>query len=182
MVWRCTDNGCGTITRSGAIMSGYTYYLTEAACNAACPTQFWCVEDACAEYWTGYTPVSYSAGPFITIDSCYEECDTGPGWYCLDGVCGSYPARPPGAVGPRHDSYAECVPECFVLEPVLGSIPKNVEIASQSGGLVQDQPIVAYGGRQAKVNKLVKRITENQMKRFKLPCIHRGERVASGFT
>ena len=187
MVWRCTDAGCGTLARSGAIMGGYTYYLTEAECELACPVQYWCVEqvpgtDACEQWWTGSGPATYTAGPFTTLNDCYNECDTGPGWYCVGGTCGSYPSRPPGATGPRTNSYFECVPICFVFEPVLGTIPKNVEIASQSGGLVQDQPIVAYGGRQAKVNKLVKRITENQMKRFKLPCIHRGERVASGFT
>jgi hypothetical protein len=42
--------------------------------------------------------------------------------------------------------------------------------------------VVAYGGRPVSSNKLVKNITNEQMKRIKLPCIHRGERLASGFT
>jgi len=173
MVWRCTDNGCGTLTRSGAIMSGYTYYLTESACNLSCPTQFWCIDNTCAEFWTGYTPTSYSAGPFSTLEGCYSECDTGAGWYCLSGTCGSYPSRPPGATGPRSGSYLECQPNCFVLEGFEGTMPPQEE---------EPIPVVAYGGKPVASSGLVKHITNKQMERIKLPCIHRGERLASGFT
>jgi hypothetical protein len=173
MVWYCSDYGCATITRSSAIMNGYTYYLTEAACDPACPTQFWCVDFGCFEYWTGYTPTSPSAGPFANIEDCYTECSTGAGWYCLSGTCGYYTDRPPGATGPRSSSYLECQPNCFVLEGFEGTMPPQEEELSQ---------VVAYGGRPVSSNKLIKNITNEQMKRIKLPCIYRGERLASGFT
>lgn len=166
MVYVCTDAGCGTIAKSGAIMGGYTYYDTLGECEAACPTQFWCVDDVCAEYWTGYTPPSYSAGPFSTIEECYDECDTGEGWYCLGGTCGFYSSRPPGATGPRSNSYAECVPNCFVFEPMLAMSqkPKEVpEVASHQG-------------------KVVRKLSEEAIKRIRLPCVHRGARIQSGFT
>ncbi len=130
MVWRCTDNGCGTITRSGAIMSGYTYYLTQAACEAACPVQYWCIDNACQAFSTSYTPPGSPAGPFSTLAECYDGCDTGPGWYCLSGSCGSYPARPPGAYGPRHDSFFTCIEDCMIVAESSGPPIEREDIAA----------------------------------------------------
>jgi hypothetical protein len=165
MVYVCTDVGCGTIAKSGAIMGGYTYYNTIAECQAACPVQYWCVDNSCVAYWVGYTPSGSPAGPFATINLCYDECDTGPGYYCLGGVCGYYASRPPGATGPRANTYAECVPNCFVLDgPVLG---QAYEVKP-----VQEQ----------KKPPVVRRFSDKQMERIRIPCIHRGEKIESGFT
>jgi len=60
-----------------------------------------------------------------------------------------------------------------VLEGFEGTMPPQEE---------EPIPVVAYGGKPVASSGLVKHITNKQMERIKLPCIHRGERLASGFT
>lgn len=174
MVWRCTDVGCGTLSRSGAIMGGYTYYLTEAACNEACPIEFYCVENVCQQYAVGSPPASFSSGPFITIGDCYIECDTGEGWYCVSGVCGFYSSRPFGAIGPRYDSYFLCQPDCALsvegtFQAYASPVAVNYTIENKTKPKEKKQ--------DGQID--IKRLKD----RFRLPCIHRGQVVPnSGFT
>lgn len=171
MVWRCTDNGCGTLTKSGAIMSGYTYYDTEAQCISACPTQYWCVDNSCFQYSTAYTPPSYSAGPFSTLAQCNAECDTGPGWYCVNGTCGYYSSRPPTANGPRYTTSFDCQANCTIIEEQMMSINPAEQMAIDA----------AQSPASGKVDNSQREL----VKRFKLPCVNRGSRInngKSGFT
>jgi len=176
MVWYCSDYGCSTITRSSAIMNGYTYYLTEAACNPSCPTQFWCVDFGCVEYWTGYTPTSPSAGPFANIEDCYTECSTGAGWYCLSGTCGYYTDRPPGATGPRSSSYLECQPNCFVL--FEGTLPPSaLKGPPEEASGITPEPV-----RQIGQSMPARLFSDAQMAKIRLSCVYRGGRIDNGFT
>lgn len=174
MVWRCTDAGCGTLSRSGAIMGGYTYYLTEAACNEACPIEFYCVENVCQQYAVGSPPASFSSGPFITIGDCYIECDTGEGWYCVSGVCGFYSSRPFGAIGPRYDSYFLCQPDC--TSPVEGTFQAYASPVAVNY-TIENKTKPKEKKQDGQID--IKRLKD----RFRLPCIHRGQVVPnSGFT
>lgn len=175
MVWRCTDAGCGTLSRSGAIMGGYVYYLTQAECEEACPVEYYCVDNVCEVWAVGYSPPSFSAGPFATISQCYEECDNGPGWYCLGGVCGNYPARPPGAYGPRHDTYQDCVADCaFVVE----SVSPSENISQPAAIQITTQPVIQP--RKIEQKKPVQSTkVKKTMERINVPCIHLGGNLES---
>ena len=177
MVWVCTNSGCGTTARSSAIMSGTTYYLTESACQAACPIEFYCNEIegsvACFQYAVAHPPASYLSGPYATIDNCYDGCDTGPGWYCLGGICGNYSARPVGAYGPRHTSYFNCQSNCVVIEPIeMAGPPVELERALAAAQQAETPPDLLLAA--SKPFELP-RADLASIQRARVPCKHLGD-------
>ena len=118
MVWICAeDTGVSTISKWEAIQLGYTYFETEAEAETTCSAQFWCVPQGCVQWWGGTAPPDASAGPWPTLADCQINCDPleGPGYYCVEGICGFYGSRPVGATGFRADNFAACMDLCVVL-------------------------------------------------------------------
>lgn len=180
MVWHCGfDSGCALISKAEAIILGYTYYATEAECQAECDVAYWCMPDpdGCSPYYGGYIPPTALGGPYATIELCYESCDNGPGWYCVDGTCGFYPSRPVGATGAKHATYLDCVPECFVFEGIqpVATFQQPLEAPAQSKQTKQPKQTAAPRRSTIDGKKLAAR--------YKLPCVHRGDPIPnSGFT
>jgi hypothetical protein len=118
MVWICgPDSGPSRISKWEATQLGYTYYATEAEAEAVCPSAFWCIPEGCIQWWGGTTPTGATGGPYPSAPECAAVCDPmdGPGYYCVEGVCGFYSSRPGGATGIKHATFAACMDGCVVL-------------------------------------------------------------------
>ena len=129
MVWICgEDSGCGLISRADAIMLGYTYYFTQVDCEENCSGQWWCTADGCVQWWGGGTPPGALSGPYPTQELCTANCNTGPGYYCVDGACAFYSSAPPGATAGPYATMVECSGNCFIVAEGKKEIKKPVPL------------------------------------------------------
>lgn len=113
MVWHCgEDSGCALIARYEAELLGYTYYFSQAECEENCTSAWWCTPEGCVQWWGGGTPPGATSGPYATLVACEASCDTGPGYYCVGGVCAFYSSAPPGATAGPYATFLECSVNC----------------------------------------------------------------------
>lgn len=204
MVWICgIDSGCSLIAKGEAIMLGYPYYASEELCQDSCPSQFWCTDDGCVEWWGGGIPPGAIFGPFASLGGCLDDCELsgGPGYYCVDGICGYYPSRPIGAVGPTYSDSTSCNASCgeagwYCSSTYVCGYYTSAPIGAISGPHVDEATCMAACVVEA-VSPFPIEKTDNQvpveppkrsapkapnklLQRFKLPCIHMGERTNPG--
>lgn len=166
MVYVCTETGCGSTSKAYAVLNGLTYYTNSADCLAACDSEWYCYDGTCFQWFDLVTPPLYfDSGPYASSALCSADClGSGPGWYCVDFVCGYYTSAPTGATSGPHATEAICLDNCVVL----AVSPFPIE---ESDNKVVIKPPKMEPPKDDRARAL---------RRFKLPCINRGERTNPG--
>ena len=136
---------------------------------------YWCTSSGCVQ--STLQPAGAYGGPYSTSGACATACAAltppNPPYWCVSNVCVQSSTPPAGYIGGPYASLAICQAASCELEGFEGTMPPQQEEPVQ---------VVAHSEEPVASSGLVKHITNKQMERIKLPCIHRGERLASGFT
>jgi hypothetical protein len=136
---------------------------------------YWCTSGGCVQ--SPLQPAGAYGGPYSTSGACATACagltPPNPPYWCVSQVCVQSSTPPEGYTGGPFASLALCQASLCEEAPFEGTMPQEI--------MNSNMP-VPYIDEQLTDIKVVNKITNEQMNRIKLPCIHRSERLASGFT
>ena len=165
--------------------SGGTYPTPNPATDP-----YWCTPDGCTQ--APLQPANAIGGPYATSTACATACAAiippNPPYWCVDSACVQSSTPPDGYTGGPYASLDLCQssscesPVYYSINPALMLGANNIQQANQKQSIPEVESGTDANAQSETPSGLVRRITDTQMTKIKLPCVHRGGRIDNGFT